>query len=334
MNQDKKHNSKNKPLVSVIIPCYNGEKFIAEAIESVLSQTYKNWELLIINDGSTDNSKNIIENYITSNKKIKLFDSEYNNGVAKTKNTGIANAKGRYISFLDQDDIWLKLKLELQLKCFELGSSDIGVVCTGMLFTDVKLNPINIFRGFNDKNQKKLIKNLYLKPVNSSSIMMLSEKCISQVGSFEEKLIGWDDYELLMRAATKFRIKYVKKPLVVKRMHKFNLQKTAAVCNETENVFNYILSLHPSLKKYSNIRDSNKLYSKAIKLLEEGDKKLALSYFKKSIKKNPINITVLLVYILTIFIGKYSLKIKKTISSLRITKFMYLKKAKKIGKYN
>jgi len=305
-----------QPLVSVIIPCYNGEKFIADAIESVLNQTYQNWELIIIDDGSTDNSEDIVKKIITDSQ-IKLIKHKYNKGIAKTKNTGIANAKGKYIAFLDQDDIWLNSKLELQLKCFELANSDIGVVCTGMIFTDDVLRPRYIFKGFDDIDQEKLIKNLYLKPANSSSIMMVKKECFDRIGTFNEDLIGWDDYELLMRLATISKIKYIRKPLIKKRIHKDNAQRLIAVQNETEKVFTRILMLYPILKKYKNIKESNKLYANSIKLFEQGNRTLAYNNLKKSIQKRPGNFRAWLLFILYIFTGKYSLKIKNAISTTR-----------------
>lgn len=306
-----------QPLVSVIIPCYNGEKFIDEAIESVLNQTYKNWEFVIVDDGSTDNSKDIIRKYTTINNKITLIEHKCNKGIAKTKNSGIANTTGKYIAFLDQDDIWLSSKLELQLERFKLGSDNIGVVCTGMIFTDVNMKPINIFRGFRDEDQKTLIKNLYLKPTNSSSIMMVKKEYFDHIGTFIKDLIGWDDYELLMRLATISQIKYIREPLVKKRIHKNNAQKLIAVQNETEKVFSRILMLHPFLEKYKNIKESNRLYANSIKLLEQGDKILAYNVLKKSIQKRPGNFRAWLLFILYIFTGKYSLKIKNAISTTR-----------------
>lgn len=306
-----------QPLVSVIIPCYNGEKYIGEAIESVLNQSYKNWELIIVDDKSKDNSKNIVQKYTTINNKITLIEHKCNKGIAKTKNAGIANARGKYIAFLDQDDIWLNSKLELQLERFELGSDNIGVVCTGMIFTNTNMKPINIFIGFRDKDQKKLIKTLYIKPTNSSSIMMIKKEYFEHKGTFNKELIGWDDYELLMRLATISQIKYIRKPLVKKRIHKDNAQRLSAVQNETEKVFTKILVLHPFLKKYKNIKESNRFYANSIKLFEQGDRILAYNILKKSIQKRPGNFRAWLLFILYIFTGKYSLKIKNAISTTR-----------------
>lgn len=105
----------NDDLVSIIVPVYNAEKFIKDTIKTVLNQTYKNWELLLINDCSDDNSTNIIEDYRKNDKRIHLINLEKNSGAAIARNTGIDNAKGRYIAFLDADDLWNEKKLEKQL---------------------------------------------------------------------------------------------------------------------------------------------------------------------------------------------------------------------------
>jgi len=101
---------KNNKLVSVIIPVYNGEKYLLEAIETVINQTYKPLEIIIVDDGSTDNSKQIIASF----PEIKYLYQE-NQGVAVARNTGIAEAKGEYIALLDQDDLWAENKLQIQV---------------------------------------------------------------------------------------------------------------------------------------------------------------------------------------------------------------------------
>jgi teichuronic acid biosynthesis glycosyltransferase TuaG len=108
----------SESLVSIITPCYNSSFFIEETINSVQNQTYKNWELLITDDGSTDNSIHIINNIIKKDKRIKLFKIE-NSGAAVARNDSIKESSGSYIAFLDSDDLWLPTKLELQVKFME-----------------------------------------------------------------------------------------------------------------------------------------------------------------------------------------------------------------------
>lgn len=102
------------PLISIITPCYNSEKFISETIESVINQTVYDWEMLITDDGSNDNSVSIIKNIIKKDNRIKLFQIK-NSGAAIARNNSIKNAKGHYLAFLDSDDLWLPTFLEKSL---------------------------------------------------------------------------------------------------------------------------------------------------------------------------------------------------------------------------
>ena len=102
--------------VSIITPAYNAEKYIAETIESVLAQTYQHWEMLIVNDCSKDNTAAIVQSYAAKDKRIKLINLKQNSGAAVARNTAIQNAKGRYIAFLDSDDLWKKEKLQKQIE--------------------------------------------------------------------------------------------------------------------------------------------------------------------------------------------------------------------------
>lgn len=103
------------PLVSIITPSYNTSRFIAETIESILAQTYTNWELLITDDASTDNSVEIIEAYVRKDSRIQLFRLEKNSGAGVCRNRSIQEARGRFIAFCDSDDRWMPEKLEKQL---------------------------------------------------------------------------------------------------------------------------------------------------------------------------------------------------------------------------
>ncbi len=104
-----------KPLVSIIIPVYNSEELISETINSVLQQKYKNWEMIMVDDFSDDNSIEIIKEYQQKDERIKLIRLDNNQGVANARNIGLKYAKGKYIAFLDSDDIWISEKLEKQV---------------------------------------------------------------------------------------------------------------------------------------------------------------------------------------------------------------------------
>ena len=103
------------PLVSIITPSYNSSQFIEETINSVLIQTYKNWEMIIVDDASNDSSNDIIEAYVKNDSRIQLIKLDKNSGPAVARNKAITEAKGRYIAFLDADDLWVSSKLEKQI---------------------------------------------------------------------------------------------------------------------------------------------------------------------------------------------------------------------------
>lgn len=102
-------------LVSIITPVYNAEKYIEDTINSVLNQNYCNWELFLVDDCSTDNSMIILEEFAKKDNRIKIIQLKENSGAATARNVGIERAKGRYIAFLDSDDIWMSNKLEVQI---------------------------------------------------------------------------------------------------------------------------------------------------------------------------------------------------------------------------
>lgn len=107
------------PIISIIIPCFNSQSFISQSVQSVIQQTYDDWELLIIDDCSTDSSDLVINKFL-NNKSIKYFKTNKPSGSPiLPRNIGIENAQGRYIAFLDSDDVWLPNKLERQMKMFE-----------------------------------------------------------------------------------------------------------------------------------------------------------------------------------------------------------------------
>ena len=128
---------KTNNLVSVIIPVYNAEKYIKATIESVKSQTHKHWEAIIIDDKSTDNSVNMAKKYL--NKKIKLIQNKKNIGAALSRNKGIKAAKGRYIAFLDSDDIWDSDKLKKQLE--DINEKEVAFSFTDYIYADENAIP-------------------------------------------------------------------------------------------------------------------------------------------------------------------------------------------------
>ena len=198
-------------LVSIVIPVYNAKKYLKESIDSVINQTYKKWELILINDASTDNSKNIINNYL-SNKKIKLINLEKNSGVSIARNTGVLNSKGKYIAFLDSDDIWDPKKLQKQMELIK--NKDANFTYTGVTYIneDGKNNSF-IFEVPEKTCYKKLLK---------QNIIACSSVLIKKDFLLENKMPGdymHEDYATWLSILKKEKNAYgINEPLLIYRI--------------------------------------------------------------------------------------------------------------------
>lgn len=207
------------PKVSVIIPTYNCAEYIAEAIDSVLAQTYKNYEIIVIDDGSTDNTKQILKDY---KDKIKYIYQK-NHGVSIARNNGIINSTGKYVAFLDSDNKWLPNLLAESLSIFEK-YPEVGLVHS----RKIRISEDGFwFKKDNHGDEKYLSGNIYKyllfrkANINLSSVV-LRRNCLEKVGMFDDNLskIGCEDRELFLRIAKKYKIMYINKSLYVGRVRK------------------------------------------------------------------------------------------------------------------
>ena len=131
-------------LVSVIVPAYNCEKFIGETIASVLAQTYQNWEMIIVDDCSSDNTREIILDSAKKDSRIKYYFLQNNSGAAVARNTAMEQAEGEYMAFLDSDDVWLPEKLEKQLNFMR--DNNVAFSATSYELIDEKSRPLGRMR--------------------------------------------------------------------------------------------------------------------------------------------------------------------------------------------
>ncbi len=262
--EDERKMVKEQPLVSVIMPCYNGEKFIDEAIESVINQTYKNWELIIVDDGSTDKSKKIINNYL-SDERIYYICHTKNIGIPSARNTGINTSGGEFIALLDQDDKWLPNKLDLQIDKFYESKPEVGLVFGNIDVVDLYGNIIyevkNVKINFEKINQRDLTRHLFLNCFIPSITVMYKRKCTKEVGRFDEAILwGGDDYDLWLRIANKFKFAYVNKVLGIRRLHDNNYSQTERMIKGSMQLTNSIVRKHAFLNKYKQKKIARDLY--------------------------------------------------------------------------
>jgi len=202
-----------KPVVSVIIPTFNRALTIDRAIMSVLNQTYPDFEIIVIDDGSTDNTKEKINNL--SDIRIKYINHPENKGAAAARNTAIKKAKGKYIAFLDSDDEWLPQKLKEQVNTIMRTAEKVGVVYTGT-YRKIKDKTYYIPNPKIDKKEGDIYKNLllgkYLVPTPSA---MVKKSVFEKLGVFDESLPARAELDLWLRISKKYHFKYISKPLVI-----------------------------------------------------------------------------------------------------------------------
>lgn len=168
------------------MPAYNAQRFIGESIESVLSQTYTNWELIIINDASNDCTKDICLGYSKLDCRIKLLNLELNGGITNARNIGINFAQGRFIAFLDSDDIWKSEKLETQLTFMQL--NNIYFSFTGYDLIDSNSKPLN--KTINVTNKVSFFELLKYNPIGCLTVVIDLKK----IKKFQMPEIKHEDY--------------------------------------------------------------------------------------------------------------------------------------------
>jgi len=209
-------------LISIITPVYNVEKFIVETIESVLEQTYSNWELLLVDDGSTDGSTQVCKNYALKDERIKYFYKP-NGGQASARNLGINNAKGEYITFLDSDDLYCKDKLESHFSDLKNHPADFYYGGGFMLFQNKSVNNIETYNWFYGKHTgNEFFKILYHSCAVNINTVLIKKTLFDTVGLFDESTIlrGTEDWDLWLRIALKVKIIYGNPaPKVYYRIH-------------------------------------------------------------------------------------------------------------------
>ena len=202
------------PLVSVIIPTYNSADYIEEALESVFKQTFQDFEIIVIDDGSNDGTGEILKKY--GDRVRYLFQD--NSGPASARNKGIRIARGRYIAFLDADDIWLPTKLEKQIGLF-YQCEHLGMVTTGVCSFDER----GVF-GFSTNKRKTLMhgdiaRNIFLHSNVGTPTVMVRKEVFDNIGFFEENIRQAEDDNMWIRIAANYDIELIDETLIKVRNH-------------------------------------------------------------------------------------------------------------------
>ncbi|MEO1375902.1 MAG: glycosyltransferase family 2 protein [Cyanobacteria bacterium J06635_10] len=209
------------PKVSIIIPAYNAMNYLPETLESVFEQTFTDFEILIINDGSSDD---IVEwaSKITDSR-VKLI-GQANQGVSAARNTGISKSQGKYIAFLDADDLWKATKLEKQVTCLD-NNSTVGLVYTWTAFIDKFSKPTGvsiISHAEGNVWEEIVVRDM----ISTGSCTMIRAECFDKVGLFDSDLWVGEDRDMWTRIAACYPFAVIKEPLTLYRRHPQNTTKS------------------------------------------------------------------------------------------------------------
>lgn len=302
-----------EPLISVIIPVYNGEKFISKSLESVINQTINKLEIIVIDDGSTDSSEEIIRKYTEKYDNIIFAKNTENRGIPYTRNKGLKMAKGDYIAFLDQDDLWLSQKLEIQLNYFEkLKNKNTGLIFSDILYTDdegflcKKTWPSYVAQkiDFLNWSNRKVIKNLFIYYCIPTITAIFKSEVLKKVGYLDENLKnGCDDFDFFLRVASSFRLFYIDLPLAIRVEHHSNFTKLEKMLEDHFYIERKSRSLFPFLGNVAGYSVSRYAYRIALSALSEKNFSKANYYINFSLRGYRKDIKTWILFLL-VKIGK------------------------------
>ncbi len=282
--------------VSVIIPTYNRAELLKRSIQSVLNQTYQNFELIIVDDCSDDNTREIVKSF--KDPKIRYYKHSKNKGPAAARNKGIKHAKGKYIAFQDSDDEWLPEKLEIQIDCFKNSEKEIGVVyCRAIKKNGKKTD------NFPSPKISKADGYIYPYICRGNFILMpsavIKKECLTDTGGFDELFTHMEDWELLIRISKKYNIRFIDVPLV-------KIHYTPGGVNEQGLLIEAITTEKILNKHYNEFKNDKKLIAHYEYLIGNLQSQLkdkitqGRAYLRLALKHDPYNIKYAFSYIVSL----------------------------------
>jgi glycosyltransferase involved in cell wall biosynthesis len=272
------------PTVSVIIHTYNNEKFIAETVESVLNQTYRDYEIIVVDDGSVDGTRDALKPYM---QKIRYHYKE-NGGIASAKNAGIKLSQTEYVAFLDHDDLWVSDKLQLQMECF-MENPQVGLVYAKYTsFRDGKELRTKPEKGYSGWIFKELLAKSFIQ----TSTVVVKMECLNAVGPYDESFSLGDEYDMFLRISKKFQCGFIDKGLTRYRVHDTNASKDDFLFdNENlgvyKKIYNNVTSLDTEEKKILRKRIARYSMKVAEGLNSQGKLEESKEYQKEALRYLP-----------------------------------------------
>ncbi len=272
------------PTVSVVIPTYNRAHLLGRAIQSVLNQTYHDFEIIVVDDGSTDNTEEVVKSF--NDPRIHYTRHDQNRGGSAARNTGIKMARGEYIAFQDSDDEWLPEKLQKQMKVFESAPPEVGVVYTGFWRIECDKR-IYIPSGKISRKEGNIQGELLKGNFVTTQATVLKKECFEKAGMFDQRLPRFQDWELFIRISKYYEFKCIDEPLVISYFTPVSISSNQRAQVEA---FGLILEKH-----YRDIAKSRKLlanyqYTFGNLLCQNGDLGQGRDYLIKALRLYPLNL--------------------------------------------
>jgi glycosyltransferase involved in cell wall biosynthesis len=267
-----------EPLVSVIIPTYNRGNLVVQAVQSVFEQTYKKIEIIVVDDGSTDNTRDVLREY---EGKIDYVYQERSER-SKARNEGFRRSKGDYIAFLDSDDLWRSMKIEKQVQVLD-EKPDVGLVYAGVQFVDMDGNPYpgKICWDALERKRRSLYEDLMTTNIiGAPSTVMVRRLCLNTVGLFDESMVTCEDLDLWRRLAQRYVFHKIDLPLVRFRIHFGNTQgKLSMMAKGYETIIRKVSEDTPSEFHHYKNEAIIKLLSKVAALYRNDGKLFSFFIF-------------------------------------------------------
>jgi len=274
--------------VSIILPTYNRAEFIFDTIKSILDQTYSNWELLVLDDGSTDRTIELFSENIFDNR-ITLYKCPFRQGITGIRNLGLSKASGELIAFIDSDDLWESTKLEKQVQSFtEFPEAGYGM--TGGYNFKEKNTPLEFFYKQRDGiRYENLFISFFKSEVTAiTSTLIFKRKSIEKIGNFTEKIV-FPDLEFMLRLAHVYKGIILYEPLVFRRIHDSNISTEEWVKGYREGI--RMITMHKNVLPSAVTKKALfRLYMNAgEKYLAYQEKMSAILHFLKAWRHQPLS---------------------------------------------
>ncbi|MFH1359470.1 MAG: glycosyltransferase [Candidatus Omnitrophota bacterium] len=283
------------PLVSIIIPSFNRAKLLQRAIQSVLRQTYQNFEVIVVDDASTDHTREVVLGF--SDPRLRYIRNEKNLKGPRSRNIGIKQARGEYISLLDDDDEFLPEKIEKEVNKFRDAPEEVGVVYCGHSFVvNNKIAKIMLPQYRGDVSEIT-----WRHPVLSLPAALIKKKCFEKSGLFDETFVSCQDWDLWIRVAQHCRFDYINESLLNVYMHGGEI---------STNIQNRVFGIERILDKYAyEYQKRKKTHSLLLKRLGflyllKGDRPKGSQRFKESFCRDPLALRNYVMFVLLLISGR------------------------------